>query len=156
MPEKLSRRHTKYFWKMIAYHLQTWRLLSVITKTCWGAPVTSSLQLFVSLSRQREKNLNPLHNVCIHLISRVFHLSYGNALKHIGLSDAAAPIFHNSGGIWCMSCFQSKGLAALFTTLQYSYNLIKWGGFWKCDSCLYIRLKSSCTLMLIALCALMW
>lgn len=96
--------------------------------------------IYVSFKAKR-KNFNPLHNVCIHLISRVFHLSHGGALKHISHSGGAESKFHNNGGTWGMSCFQSKDLAALFTPLQYPYHLIKWGGFWRCDSCYIYMFK---------------
>lgn len=123
MPEKLSRRYTKYFWKTIAYHLQTWRLLSIITKTCWGAPVTSNLQLFVSLPRQREK-ISPVSTMfAFTSFPESFTWVYRGALGSISRSDAAASKFHSSSGTWCWSCFQSKDLAGLFTPLQISLYL---------------------------------
>lgn len=157
MPEKLSRRHRKYFWKMIAYHLQTWRLLPIITKTCWGAPVTSSLQLFVFLSRQREK----ISTLSTMFALTSFPVSFTSVMEVPWNTSATLMQQHQHFttvvGPDAWAAFRVKIWSLVYTlAISLSLNQVGWVLEMWLLLYIYICLKSSCTLMLIALCALMW
>lgn len=154
MLENLSRRYTKYFWKTIAYHLQTWRLLSVITKTCWGGSTDLQPSAICVSSKAKRKKSQPSPQ-CLHS-PPFLCLSPEFTKGHWNTSVAVMQQHQNfravvESDVWI--AFGVQIWPACLHPCKYPYNLINWGGIWRCHSC-YIMfldsyLKPSCTWMLI-------